>query len=174
MRYLSIYWGATAVITAWVLMRILPISRASANEARWTYYSLLVTAGFESVFIFLMSAFAGLWGGELFPILVPMLLLPAFLLLTYGNIGQLSFISWFLTVASSIAFYAGMLMDNAVSPHPLQNARVVDLGYLFNPFTQFVALASVLLQLAAFCRKRIGSVAESSDELHSQPAKTLL
>ena len=126
------------------LDRILHIVRISA----------LSLAGLCGGFVTLASLFAGLWGGEIFPILASALALPSFFLLCLKSPRLLAGFLWFLTAASSIGFYLAVRIDSIYANNTAHSDFSYDLWALWNPFTRSMICVSGLVTLAVFSELR--------------------
>ena len=94
------------------------------------------------------------WGLGVYMYLIPVLSLPAFLLLLFSSLRALSHVLWFLTVASAFAFYFGDRADRIASGMQPITDRMDSLGMFLNFFTILFVLISTLVQLAAVCKGR--------------------
>jgi hypothetical protein len=94
------------------------------------------------------------WGLGIYMYLMPALSVPAFLVLRFSSVRTLSLVLWFLTVASSFAFYFGDQADRVASGlRPISDPKE-RLGMFFNAFTLVLIAISVLVQLASICKSR--------------------
>ncbi|MGA8939322.1 MAG: hypothetical protein WB439_09160 [Acidobacteriaceae bacterium] len=123
---------------------------------------LLVVAALSSGLLLLLSLAAAAWGMNtrlpwglgIWMYLMPVLGLPAFLLLRITSVRILSRVLWLLTIASSFAFYFGDRADRIASGFQLLSNPRERLGMFLNAFTLALFAISVLLQLASICERR--------------------
>ena len=94
------------------------------------------------------------WGLSVYPYLVPALSLPAFLLLRIASPLVLSRVLWFLTAACGVACYFGDRADRMASGVRLVSDPLENLGMFLNAFTILFVAISLLVQMAAVCRRR--------------------
>ena len=96
------------------------------------------------------------WGLGIYPYLIPILSLPALLLLKFASCKIVARVFWSLTLSCGIAWSVG---DRAVhiasGLRPISEPREV-LGMFLNAFTLMYAAASVLVQMAAFYKHSKG------------------
>ena len=112
-----------------------------------------------SAFVCLAAAAWGMntrlpWGLGIYMYLTPALSVPAFLLLRFSSVRTLSLVLWFLTVASSFAFYFGDKADRMASGMRPISDPGERLGMFFNAFTLVLIAILVLVQLASVCTTR--------------------
>jgi hypothetical protein len=124
--------------------------------------ALLLVAGILSGLMTLMILAAAAWGMDTRPpwglgvymYLIPALSLPAFLLLRFSSVRTLSRVFWLLTLACAIAWHFGDRSDRIASGMQPVSDPMEIMGTYFNTFTILYVMISILLQVAAVCRRK--------------------
>ena len=123
---------------------------------------LLLIAGIISALTALIALAAAAWGMDtrlpwglgIYMYLLPALTLPSFLLLLWIHVRYFARVLWLLTLAEPFAFYFGDKADRLASGmKPLSDPWEI-FGMFFNAFTLVMIAISMLVLLAAVCKKR--------------------
>jgi len=165
-----VFWAAIAMVGFAIIavpLRLAanapPTARALAGMTR----GLLLIAGILGSVMTLMILAAAAWGMDtnlpwglgVYLYLIPALSLPAFFLL-FISVKATARTLWLLTIANALAWYFGDRADRIFQG--LQPKA--DFGISFNFFTILLALISVLVELAAFCRGKEQRLADGSEQ----------
>ena len=154
--------GLVVTIVALIAVPLLLRSGASnsSQAIAATRIVLLWIAGILSGLMMLGSLAAAAWGMDtrlpwglgLYMYLIPLLSLPAFLLLKF-SVRTLSRTLWLLAVINGPAWFFGDHADRIASGlKPLSGPREIT-GMFLNAFTLLYLVISVLVQLAALCSR---------------------
>lgn len=140
-----------------LLRPVLPAAKLSAMKI-----GLLWIAGIVSACTALISVLAAAWGMDLrlpwglgiYPYLIPVLSLFAFLLLLFASVRFLSAVLWLLVAANGFSwFYSDRVTRIASGWQPTTGWEAV--GMFFNAFTIVMFLVAIMVQSAAVCESRL-------------------
>ena len=153
----------TLIAMAGVPLCLMFDQRTSSETLPRLSFLLLIVAGILCGFMTLFILAAAPWGLEtrvplglgVYPYLIPALSLPAFLLLRFWSPSVLAAVFWGLTTACAVAWYFGDRAERAFEHLRPVTDPTEKLGMFFNAFTLIYIMISVLIQLAAFCGRRL-------------------
>ena len=94
------------------------------------------------------------WGLGILMYLIPALGFPSFAILKFSSVRVLSCVLWFMTLASSVAFYFGAQAERLASGLRPITVATERIGMFANAFTIVLIGIAVLVQVASVCASR--------------------
>jgi non-ribosomal peptide synthetase component F len=160
-----VLWAAYALVIAALLF--VPVMLASKRRIEAITFKkiagfLLMGAGIIGALNALIAVAAASWGMDTrlpygsgaLVYLLPVLGLPAFVLLTFASAQVLAWAQWSLAIGSALSFPLNDYFERAASGVPPRTSAEDIFGMLLNGFTLILIAVAVLVQLAAFCQRR--------------------
>lgn len=160
-KALFVVGGICAALSLLAIPRLFLRPALSAEMLSAMKKGLLWVAGVFSACTALFSMLGALWGLDtrlpwglgIYPFLIPILSVFAFLLLLFTSVKMLSIVLWLLTAANGLAW---SLADRAtrIASGWQPNKGWEAVGMFCNAFTIVMFLAAVMVQSAAVCESR--------------------